>query len=119
MGGTAGSYWRDGQELPKPVVDLRGARCPRCPRGIRAVPAEKVRVTAYPSGRYIRTFVCPHCRDRTSSRVGSVEATRLVAAGAGLAHVAAPMGPLTEDDLIAFGRRAAAVSDLARLALEA
>lgn len=118
-GTKSGHYWRDEHNLHKPVVDLGGVRCPRCPRAIRTVPTEKVSVIPYPDGEFLRTFVCPHCRGRAGGRIGSVEASRLVGAGAAFPSVAAPTAPLSEDDLIAFGSRAADESHLVRLALEA
>ncbi|HVL98382.1 MAG TPA: hypothetical protein VM324_03735 [Egibacteraceae bacterium] len=83
------------------------------------MPADKVTVVAYPAaGGHVRRFVCPHCRGLTGGRVGSVEAARLVAAGAVMTCAGPPASPLTEDELIAFGRSTAGASDLARLAVD-
>lgn len=116
----AGQDERDGQHRSAPSIDLGGARCPRCPHLIHRVPAEAVTVVAYAGdARHLRTFVCPHCRGLAGDRIGSAEAIRLFAAGAAVARPAPPTAPLTEDELIEFGRKAAATSDLARFALEA
>ncbi|MPZ73958.1 MAG: hypothetical protein GEU74_12135 [Nitriliruptorales bacterium] len=115
-------FWLDEEGARRSVVDLRAARCPRCPQPIREVPVDKAWIVHYPGERgHVRIFVCPHCRIETQERIEQIEALRLFAAGVGVRRTkpAVRSEELSEDDLIEFGRALAHQQDLARMALEA
>jgi hypothetical protein len=111
-------YWTRYDGHPKPLVRL-AARCARCRVAIGSVPRDKVRLArARRRDGYRRTFVCPHCRSETRTRVDVGEALRLFGAGAVAMRRRPAPDALTEDDLQNLVQAAVRCEDLVRRALD-
>lgn len=117
--------WSPNSDRRQPVVSLDAA-CRRCAAPVSTLPTGQVRILCYPRGynttgrvRHMRVFLCPHCHVDVWQWISAQEALRLFAAGVGVRRYQPSRdGPLTEDELIDFGRSLARRSDIARLALE-
>lgn len=110
-------YWTSSDGRPKPLVDLAGAPCRRCPHPIRLVPRDKVSLERV-GGHYRRSFVCPHCRAESVEQISRREALRLYGEGAAIVRTLRVAAALTHEEIRRFTDALYGVDDLAGRALD-